>query len=44
MYILRLGFLDGWPGLTYCRLIAMYEYMIDLNVQEIQRREKNQPI
>jgi glycosyltransferase involved in cell wall biosynthesis len=40
MYILRLGFCDGWPGLTYCRLIAMYEFLIDLNVTELKRREQ----
>jgi glycosyltransferase involved in cell wall biosynthesis len=44
MYILKLGFLDGRAGLTYCRLIAMYEFMIDLNVKEHRRREKAQPI
>jgi glycosyltransferase involved in cell wall biosynthesis len=43
MYILRLGILDGWAGLTYCRLIAMYEFMIDLNVKEMWRREKKLP-
>lgn len=30
MYILRLGFLDGYPGYIYCRLIAIYENMIDI--------------
>ena len=24
-YLLRGGFLDGWPGLRYCRLLARYE-------------------
>jgi glycosyltransferase involved in cell wall biosynthesis len=38
MYVLRLGFLDGWAGLTYCRLVAFYEYMIVLKMKEIQRR------
>ncbi len=28
MYLIRLGFLDGRPGLTYCRLVARYEAMI----------------
>lgn len=28
MYVLRLGVLDGGPGLTYCRLLARYEAMI----------------
>lgn len=38
MYIMKLGFLDGRAGLTYCRLIAMYEFFIDLNVKEMRRR------
>ncbi len=44
MYFLRLGILDGRPGLTYCRLIAMYEFFIDLNVKELRRREMGQPL
>lgn len=40
LYFFRRGFLDGIPGLTYCRLRAMYEYMIDLKVRELRRREK----
>jgi len=44
LYIFRLGFLDGIPGLTYCRLRAMYEYMIDLKVKELRRREKGLPV
>jgi hypothetical protein len=40
MYVLRLGCLDGWAGLTYCRLIAMYEFLIDLNVMELKCREQ----
>ena len=40
MYCWRMGFLDGVPGLTYCRLMAWYEYMIVLKMKEIQRREK----
>lgn len=43
MYILRRGFLDGWAGLTYCRLVAFYEYMIVLNMRELERREKGLP-
>lgn len=43
MYVLRMGFLDGRAGLTYCRLIMMYEFMIDLNVKETMRRQRNQP-
>lgn len=36
MYLFRLGFLDGRPGLIYCRLLAIYEYMIVLKMREIQ--------
>lgn len=44
LYFVRLGFLDGMPGLTYCRLRAIYEYMIDLKVKELRRRAKGLPI
>lgn len=36
MYLFRLGFLDGRPGLIYCRLLATYEYMIVLKMKEIR--------
>ena len=35
LYIVRGGFLDGWAGLQYCRLRAMYEYMIQLKMTEL---------
>ena len=41
MYFLRLGFLDGWQGLTYCTLLSIYEYMIVLKMRELRRREKH---
>ncbi len=44
LLLVRRGFLDGVPGLTYCRLRAMYEYMIDLKVRELRRREKGLPV
>ena len=44
LYFVRLGFLDGRAGLTYCRLRAMYEYMIDLKVKELRRRDKGLPV
>lgn len=40
MYLLRGGFLDGWPGYVYCRLISGYEFMILLKTAELQRRER----
>lgn len=39
MYLLRGGFLDGLPGLTYCTLQAVYEYMICLKLKELRRDE-----
>jgi glycosyltransferase involved in cell wall biosynthesis len=39
MYVLGRGFLDGRAGWTYCRLQAMYEYMIVLKVRELKRPE-----
>jgi glycosyltransferase involved in cell wall biosynthesis len=36
MYCLRLGFLDGTPGLHYCRLLAFYEYLVTLKIQELR--------
>jgi glycosyltransferase involved in cell wall biosynthesis len=39
MYFLRRGFLDGVPGLTYCRLLSIYEYMIVLKAKEILTAE-----
>jgi hypothetical protein len=44
LYFFHLGFLDGIPGLTYCRLRSIYEYMIDLKVKELRRREKGLPV
>jgi len=37
MYVIGRGFLDGRSGWTYCRLQAMYEYMIVLKVREHNR-------
>jgi len=44
MYVLRRGFLDGWPGYVYCRLLASYEFMIVVKIAEIRRREQGLPI
>lgn len=44
MYVWRHGFLDGRPGLTYCRLLAIYEYMIVLKMKEIERRKRGLPV
>ena len=44
MYFLRRGFLDGWPGYVYCRLLASYEFMIVMKMAEIRRRQQGLPI
>lgn len=44
MYLLRRGFLDGWPGYLYCRLLASYEFMIVMKMAEIRRRQQGLPI
>lgn len=44
LYFLKLGFLDGSPGLAYCRLQMMYEFMIQLKIKELKRREKDLPV
>lgn len=37
-YVMRLGFLDGIPGLTYCFLHELwYQFLIDLNLWELRR-------
>ena len=43
-YVLRRGFLDGRPGLTYSTLQAIYEYMIDCKYRELRRRERGLPV
>ena len=37
LYLFKGGFLDGLPGYTYARLIAMYEQMIILKTRELTR-------
>jgi glycosyltransferase involved in cell wall biosynthesis len=41
LYIIRMGFLDGVPGLFYCILRTIYEFMIDLKVKELKNRGKD---
>ena len=38
LYILKRGFLDGRPGFTYALLQSIYEAMIVLKVQELERQ------
>jgi glycosyltransferase involved in cell wall biosynthesis len=44
LYLLRLGFLDGRPGFTYCGLQAWYEHMITLKMTEARRRNRGLPV
>jgi hypothetical protein len=37
MYFVKAGFLDGWPGFRYCRLMAWYERMIVEEARSIAR-------
>jgi glycosyltransferase involved in cell wall biosynthesis len=43
MYVLRLGLLDGRPGLAYCRLLATYESMIVAKIKEARWTQAGQP-
>ena len=38
LYLLKRGFLDGRPGFTYALLQSIYEAMIVLKVQELERQ------
>ncbi|MGA2498266.1 MAG: glycosyltransferase family 2 protein [Tepidisphaeraceae bacterium] len=39
MYILKMGFMDGWVGFHFCVMLAIYEYQIFLKTNEL-RMEK----
>lgn len=36
LYLWKRGLLDGAPGLTYCILQSVYEYLIDMKIREIR--------
>ncbi|MEM6502508.1 MAG: glycosyltransferase family 2 protein [Cyanobacteria bacterium P01_C01_bin.89] len=36
-YILRLGFLDGFPGYVYARMLSQYEYQIGVKLYELRK-------
>lgn len=42
MYVLRGGFMDGWAGYTYCRMLASYELMIEIKTVERRRHLSGQ--
>lgn len=41
LYLLKRGFLDGQPGLTYAILRSIYEYMIVLKTRELEEMKNN---
>ena len=44
LYIFRLGILDGRGGFYFSRMRAAYEMMIDLKINELERRKQGLPI
>lgn len=44
LYVVKLGFLDGRPGYIYCRLLATYEYFIELKVAEIRMQREGRQL
>jgi hypothetical protein len=40
MLLLRRAFLDGWPGVRYALLQAIYEYFIVLKTSELKQRDR----
>ncbi len=40
LYVIRLGMLDGIAGFHFCRMRAIYEYMIDLKVYEARHASR----
>ena len=46
-YVLRLGFLDGMPGLVFCTLLSFYDFLAWANVYENRvkhKREGGEPV
>jgi glycosyltransferase involved in cell wall biosynthesis len=41
LYILKRGFLDGYPGFAYCTLNAFYDFLITVKIEERAKRSKN---
>lgn len=39
MYFLKFGFLEGWPAFVYCLNLAYYEFLIQIKMDEIQKRK-----
>ncbi len=43
-YVLKLGFLEGGPGFTYCTNMAYYEYLIQIKMKELKRKRLQKQI
>jgi len=41
-YILQRGFLDGRPGLIFCRLLATYEFLSVIKYQEMRQKGQDE--
>jgi len=39
-YFINLGFTEGMPGFIYCANIAWYEFLIQVKIREIKKRQK----
>ena len=44
LYFVKLGFLDGKAGFHFSLMRSVYEYMIELKTQELNRVKKGQPV
>jgi glycosyltransferase involved in cell wall biosynthesis len=44
LYVIRLGLLDGRAGMTFIRMRAMYEFLIDVKVLELRRRQRGSTV
>ena len=44
LYVLRGGFLDGFPGFTFCWLRAFYESLITLKARTLRRQAQKLPV
>lgn len=42
-YVIRLGFLDGYRGFVFCRLMGVYEFLNATKTAELRRQRARQP-
>lgn len=42
-YVVRLGFLEGWPGYVACRIRAQYIFQVRSKMREMQSRQDSLP-